>query len=309
MRAAFSDALVRLASTDPRVILLTGDHGYALFDEFRQHFSSQYVNVGIAEQNMVGVAAGLAKTGFRPIVYGLSAFVPIRVVEQIKLDIAHDNLPVILVGDGAGFVYSHLGSSHQSMEDIACTRAIPGLSILSPGDRHEMRMCMNRAYALNSSVYVRIGKADLGDIHQAPLSDSREIILVKLGKLGDVAFVATGSMVRTAQQLAEHSFPNASVWSVPILKPFGEAAMSTICRNSTAIVTFEEHSIFGGLGSAVAEISSALAPVPVLRVGVADRFSEFCGTYQYLLAEHGLDPAAIEIRVRAFLSRAIPSQR
>ena len=120
MRDALSDALVGLAKKDPNVILLTGDHGYGLFDDFRRECPKQYINAGIAEQNMVGVAAGLARSGFRPIVYGLSAFVPIRVLEQIKLDVAHDHLPIIFIGDGAGFVYSHLGTSHQSTEDIAC---------------------------------------------------------------------------------------------------------------------------------------------------------------------------------------------
>ena len=129
MRAAFSKTLADIAQADPRVLLLTGDHGYALFDEFRKVCPEQYINAGIAEQNMIGVAAGLARAGFRPYVYGLSAFVPIRVLEQIKIDLAHDSLPVILIGDGAGFVYSHLGTSHQSTEDIAATRALANLHV------------------------------------------------------------------------------------------------------------------------------------------------------------------------------------
>ena len=131
MRDAFSKSLVDIAKKDPNVILLTGDHGYALFDEFRKIIPNQYINAGIAEQNMVGMAAGLARVGFRPFVYGLSAFIPIRVLEQIKIDIAHDNLPIVLLGDGAGFVYSHLGTSHQSTEDISATRSLPNLTIKS----------------------------------------------------------------------------------------------------------------------------------------------------------------------------------
>ncbi|CCI18624.1 putative transketolase, C-terminal section (TK) (fragment) [Microcystis aeruginosa PCC 9807] len=117
MRNAFSDALVKFALGDERVLLLTGDHGYALFDDFRQACPKQYINAGVAEQNMVGVAAGLAKSGFFPVVYGLSSFLPIRVLEQIKLDICYEQLKVLLIGDGAGVVYSSLGSSHQSTED------------------------------------------------------------------------------------------------------------------------------------------------------------------------------------------------
>src|SRR5450830_417409 len=169
MRSAFSKAIVDAATADPKVLLLTGDHGYALFDEFRQRCPAQFINAGIAEQNMVGVAAGLAKAGFKPIVYGLAAFVPVRVLEQIKIDICYENLPVILMGDGAGLVYSHLGTSHQSTEDIACTRAIPELSIYSPGDRFEMTACMNLAYQAKTPVYLRMGKSDRGDVHHAAL--------------------------------------------------------------------------------------------------------------------------------------------
>ncbi|HEY1860948.1 MAG TPA: hypothetical protein VGG61_11365, partial [Gemmataceae bacterium] len=168
MRNAFTKALVRAAQQDPRVVLLTGDHGYALFDEFRQMCAGQYVNAGVAEQNMVGVAAGLAKGGLRPVVYGLSAFVPIRVLEQIKLDVCYEQLPVVFVGDGAGVVYSALGSSHQSTEDIAALRALPHISILSPADHWEMTGCMKMALSANCPVYVRMGKADLGEVHARP---------------------------------------------------------------------------------------------------------------------------------------------
>ena len=145
MRDTFSDKLVEIASEDSTVMLLSGDHGYGLFNSLREAKPAQFINMGVAEQNMVGVAAGLSRVGFKPIVYGLSAFIPIRVLEQIKLDVCHDNLPVIFIGDGAGFVYSHLGTSHQSTEDIAATRAIPNLIILSPGDRFELE-CFQLAY-------------------------------------------------------------------------------------------------------------------------------------------------------------------
>src|SRR5438128_12429424 len=138
MRNAFASALLRAARGDERVILLTGDHGYSLFDEFRREYPGQYLNAGVAEQNMVGVAAGLAKGGFRPVVYGLSAFVPVRVLEQIKLDVCYERLPVLIVGDGAGVVYSSLGSSHQSTEDVAALRSLPHVRILSPADAAEM---------------------------------------------------------------------------------------------------------------------------------------------------------------------------
>ncbi len=303
MRAAFSEALVRLAKADPNVLLLTGDHGYALFDDFRRECRAQYINAGIAEQNMVGMAAGLARTGFRPFVYGLSAFIPVRVVEQIKLDIAHDQLPVILIGDGAGFVYSHLGTSHQSTEDIACTRAIPNLSVYSPADRFEVTACMNLAYQSKAPVYLRMGKSDRGDVHpQMPQLSIGSLVQVQQGQTGTISFVATGSMVRMAMDIAAASYPASSVWSAPFIKPIDSKQVAAICAQSRAVVVMEEHSVLGGLGSAIAEIAAEHASVRVLRIGVQDRFSQHCGTYEYLLEEHGLDRAAITQRIEAFVN-------
>lgn len=303
MRAAFSEALVRLAKADPNVLLLTGDHGYALFDDFRRECPGQYINAGIAEQNMVGMAGGLARAGFRPFVYGLSAFIPVRVVEQIKLDVAHDRLPVIFIGDGAGFVYSHLGTSHQSTEDIACSRAIPNLSVYSPTDRFEVTACMEMAYQEKAPVYLRMGKSDRGDVHVAvPQEKVGRLLEAKPGKGGDITFIATGSLVRTAMDIAVASYPDAAVWSAPFIKPIDNKQVTSICKKSRVVITLEEHSVMGGLGSVIAEIASEFAPVRILRVGVSDRFSHYCGTYEYLLKEHGLNRAAIEKRVRDFLA-------
>jgi transketolase len=302
MRAAFSKTLVDLAKADPSVVLLTGDHGYALFDEFRRSCPSQYINAGIAEQNMVGMSAGLARTGFRPIIYGLSAFIPIRVLEQIKLDVAHDNLPVIFIGDGAGLVYSHLGTSHQSTEDIACARVIPNLKVFSPADAAEMIFCLRAAYESNSSVYIRIGKSDLGKVHQdEPNLRTGQLMQLREGANNDLAFVATGSLVRCALDIAAESCYEASVWSVPFIKPIDEHQIIDICKKSKVVITFEEHSIFGGLGSVVTEIASEHLPVRVLRIGVKDRFSEYCGSYNYLISEHGLDRMGIVKQLDAFL--------
>ncbi|MDD0838907.1 transketolase C-terminal domain-containing protein [Curvibacter sp. HBC61] len=302
MREAFSNALVRLALADPKVLLLTGDHGYALFDEFRKRCPDQYINAGIAEQNMVGMAAGLARVGFRPFVYGLAAFVPIRTLEQIKLDIAHDDLPVVLVGDGAGFVYSHLGTSHQSTEDIACTRAIPGLEVLSPADRFEMTACMERAYAAKQAVYLRMGKSDCGDVHAQTIPELKAggLVQVLLGRSDRPGLIATGSMVRVAVDIAQRL--NLSVWSAPVLKPFLSDDVCAAARATTGLVTLEEHSVLGGLGAAVTEITSEQQPTRVLRIGVQDRFSKYCGTYDYLLREHGLDRSAVARRIDDFVA-------
>ena len=303
MRDALSDALVSLGKKDPNILLLTGDHGYALFDDFRRECPEQYINAGIAEQNMVGVAAGLARSGFRPIVYGLSAFIPIRVLEQNKLDVAHDHLPVIFIGDGAGFVYSHLGTSHQATEDIACSRVVPNLSVYSPADRFELTQCLAIAYQDNSAVYLRVGKADRGDIHQSlPNIKSGRLIKVKTGKESKYSFIATGSMVRTAIDVAD-KLHNIDVWSMPFIKPIDRSMVEKICHNSEAVVVLEEHSKFGGLGSLIAEIASESSPVKILHVAVNDRFSQKCGTYEYLLQEHELDFATVYKNIRNFFER------
>lgn len=300
MREAFSNALVQIAIADPKVLLLTGDHGYALFDEFRKRCPNQYINAGIAEQNMVGMAAGLARVGFRPFVYGLASFIPIRTIEQIKLDIAHDNLPVVLLGDGAGFVYSHLGTSHQSTEDIACTRAIPGLTVLSPADRFEMTACMDYAYISKSPVYMRMGKSDRGDVHAGPVQTLQSGCLLKVrdGRADRPGLIATGSMVRTAVDIAQEQ--DLSVWSAPTLKPLAADDVRAAARASASLVTLEEHSVLGGLGAAVTEITSEHQPTRVLRIGVSDRFSKHCGTYTYLLKEHSLDIDSVIDRLSAF---------
>jgi transketolase len=303
MRAAFSEALVRIAKADPNVLLLTGDHGYALFDDFRKACPAQYINAGIAEQNMVGMAAGLARAGFRPFVYGLSAFIPVRVVEQIKLDVAHDQLPVIFIGDGAGFVYSHLGTSHQSTEDVACTRAIPDLAVYSPADRFEVTLCMDNAYESKLPVYLRMGKSDRGDVHaHAVQAKVGALLPVRPGCSDNVAFIATGALLRTATDIAAASYPDAAVWSAPFIKPIDTEQVTEICRRYSTVIVLEEHSVLGGLGSVITEISAELAPVRVLRIGVNDRFSHHCGTYEYLLKEHGLDRASIEQRIHTYLA-------
>ncbi|MGY8903935.1 MAG: transketolase family protein [Burkholderiales bacterium] len=301
MRAAFSKALVQAAQNDPKVVLLTGDHGYALFDEFRTHCPDRYINAGVAEQNMVGVAAGLAKAGFRPVVYGLSAFVPVRVLEQIKIDVCYEKLPVIFAGDGAGLVYSTLGTSHQSFEDIACLRAVPHMDILSPGDGPEMTACMAAAFAQAGPVYVRMGKADLGDIHTAvPLLQPGRLLPLQIGS-NRVVFVATGSMLKTACVLAREI--DAPVWSAPWIKPLDAMQLLGLNQSCHGFVTFEEHSVHAGLGAAVLETLAEAGAKPLLRIGIGNQFSITCGSYAHALREHGLDLDSVRHKVQRFVQQ------
>ena len=301
MRAAFSSELVRAAQADERVVLLTGDHGYALFDDFRKHCPGQFINAGVAEQNMVGVAAGLAKAGMRPVVYGLSAFVPVRVLEQIKIDVCYQALPVVFIGDGAGLVYSTLGASHQSFEDIACLRAVPHIDILSPADAAEMTAVMQFALSHGQPVYVRMGKADLGMVHQKTPALGRGQLVQVRGGPHAVALVATGSMVKTALALGDEL--DACVWSAPWIKPLDPTSLAALARGRAALVSLEEHSAAGGLGSAVLEGLAVDTPLPLLRIGIGEQVSVTCGSHAHALREHGLDLDSVRARVLPFAAR------
>lgn len=298
MRPTLSGLLTRRALKDGRTLLLTGDHGYALFDEFRRNCPAQYINCGVAEQNMVGVAAGLAKAGFRPIVYGLAAFVPIRVLEQIKIDVCLEDLPVMFLGDGAGFVYSTLGSSHQCFEDVAALRSLPNITLYSPADRAELDWCFARASASASASYLRLGKADLGDVHDgfsAAADDAFHPVITGKGKS---LCLATGSMVKPAKDVIMANNLPCDLTSVFRLKDISSDALLALCQGYTRIITIEEHSLHGGLGSIVAEALAGKLLAEVKRIGIGERFSGECGSYAHLLKYHGLDHAALLAALR-----------
>lgn len=300
MRDSFSNSLVDATIRDPRVYLLTGDHGYALFDALRKTSADKYINAGVAEQNMVGVAAGMAKMGLIPVVYGLSAFIPMRVLEQIKLDICFENLPVILIGDGAGVVYSKLGVSHQCSEDISALRALANIRILSPCDKYEMKLCMDDAIKHPGPTYIRVGKSDLGSIHSSDdFAKTPGIHQVRTAKGDAPVVLATGSMVKVAQNLIEKEFPDFGLASVIQLKPMTEASLLKAIGDARQVITIEEHNVMGGLGSIVTELLSNNHPRRVLRIGIEDKFTDKCGSYEYLMVEHKLDPESIATKIKA----------
>jgi transketolase len=290
MRAMLSDLIVQAALRDPRVIVLSGDHGYALFDDLRKRAPDQFVNVGIMEQAMVGIAAGLAKVGRRPIVYGLAAFIPVRVLEQIKLDICYSGLPVIFLGDGAGLVYSTLGASHQCAEDIACLRPLPAIQIYSPADARELKICFKEALGFHGPSYLRIGKSDRPIVAPVGLNSTEPYFVAKaaVGSSSQTKmFVATGSMLSIAQNIALKT--GNPCLSIPKIKPLSQVVLQEISR-CQQIDIFEEHSRFGGLTSAIVDgLLEQKMPVPAFQVfSLKAKFSETCGTYQHALSEHGI---------------------
>jgi transketolase len=299
VRQTLLSCLLDAARRDNRILLLSGDHGYALFDEFRAELPGQFLNCGIAEQNMVGVASGLAKAGFRPVVYGLSAFVPMRVLEQIKLDVCYENRRVIFLGDGAGLVYAQLGVSHQCCEDVAALRPLRHMSILSPADVGEMQACANLALENPGPVYLRVGKCDAATIHEGPVKLNAGNMLALTRGSGSIAWLATGSMVHRAMHAARH-WPGSAVWSVPCIKPVNGHQLESICRRHRMVITLEEHCPEGGLGSLVCEVASKLGSARVCRIGVENPFLHCCGSYDYLMEQHGLGVETIVARVKEF---------
>lgn len=289
MRDVLSDLIVAAARDDDGFVVLSGDHGYALFDAIRVQQPAKFVNVGIAEQNMIGVAAGLAKVGYRPCVYGLSAFIPMRVLEQIKLDLCHSRLPVVLLGDGAGLVYSTLGVSHQCGEDIACLRPLPGIAIYSPCDAIELAACWHEARASDHPSYIRLGKADRPSVHAAPLTNTDPVVTHHVtGNSGPVVIVATGSMVSLCTDFARRE--NVACISVPRIKPFPQN-LGGIWQTARTLIVVEEHAGIGGLWTSVVEHAAQkgdLSTKAIRSLALEPEFTTTCGSWQQALREHRL---------------------
>ncbi|MBN8539885.1 MAG: transketolase [Deltaproteobacteria bacterium] len=286
MRERLSDLLVKACTADSRRVVLSGDHGYALFDALRKESPKSFINVGVMEQAMVGMAAGLAKSGARPIVYGLSAFIPIRVLEQMKMDVCHVGYPVIFLGDGAGLVYSTLGASHQCGEDVAALKPLPGMKIFTPADAEELEAVFNEALATNGPCYIRIGKSDRPAVSDERLSSTAPRLLRKTSSERPI-LVTMGSMTAFGNQLAgEFDLGHLSVLRVkPIHKELVE-----ILHTAKEIWVLEEHHRSGGLAST---ISDALIDegysVPKMKIwSLKDQFVHTCGSYQHALSEHQL---------------------
>jgi transketolase len=294
MREELSRLIVETATSDPKVIILSGDHGYALFDGIRKKSPHQFVNVGVMEQSMIGIAAGLAKQGRKPIVYGLSAFMPIRVLEQIKLDVCYSNLPVIFLGDGAGLVYSTLGSSHQCAEDIACLQPLPHIQIYSPANARELTLCFQDAHSKHGPSYIRIGKSDRPDIDTITqpnlipyLTTFPESSADSTSGSRQTLFIATGSMLSIAHEIAKKT--RAACLSVPQIKPLSHQILDVIACYQEVYI-FEEHSRHGGLSSVILDLLvEKKRRIPQIEIfSLKSKFAERCGSYQYALSEHGI---------------------
>lgn len=300
MRNAFADEVTRLAALDPRLVLLSGDIGNKLFDGVKAVRAEAFLNCGIAEANMIGVAAGLAMSGLRPIVYTIAPFTTTRCLEQIRVDACYHRAPVTIVGTGAGLSYAELGPTHHSLEDLAILRALPDMKVVAPCDAYELRQALVAALNQEGPVYIRIGKKGEPDIHlDAPAFRLGRAIPVLQGT--DVALLATGTImpeVLVAAGILQAQGISAEVVSFHTVKPLDEAYLGRAVERFRLLVTIEEHGRIGGFGSAVAEwraINDSRAPQ--LLIGTPDEFMHEVGDQAYARLRFGLAGAQIAQKV------------
>ena len=296
MRKRLAEIFVEQAKADPNVVVLSGDHGYALFDPIRKQCPSQFINVGVSEPSLVVYAAGLAHMGLMPIIYGLASFVPMRVLEQIRLDICFANYKVIILGDGAGLVYSSLGSSHQCTEDIAVTRVLPNLKVFSPSDQFELEDCISQAFKVDGPSYIRLGKADRPTIHKKTVGNTKPRWTHQSPK-AKTLLVSTGSLNHPAMLIAKEQ--NHSSLSIPQLNPLHPDLVKYFA-DYKQIICLEEHNRNGGLYSSCLEFLSQhnqLSFKKVHSIAIDNKFNTHCGSYSYALSEHGLTDEALMSRV------------
>jgi len=298
MRDAFIKKLTVHARKDKNIYLLTGDLGFSVFEAFAGEFPGRFINAGIAEANMMGVASGLAMTGKTAFVYSIIPFAVTRCLEQIKIDVAYQNADVKIVGIGAGLAYGPLGMTHHAIEDIAVMRAYPNMRVLSPCDAYETDACIELALRTKGPVYIRLGKNKEPKIHDkkyhAKLGGSN---VLRQGK--DVVIFATGSIAQEALNAAgllKAKGMSARVVSMYSIKPLDEKAVRDALRTAKAVVTVEEHTVIGGLGSAVCEVASGHG-VPVMRIGMPDTFANETGSHRYLLGYYGLTAKKIAEKI------------
>ena len=301
MRNAFARCVTGVAAADDRVMLLSGDIGNRLFDDFKARHPGRFLNCGVAEANMIGVAAGLAMDGLRPFVYTIAPFTTTRVLEQIRVDVCYHELPVTIVGVGAGLCYASLGATHHSCEDIAFLRALPGMRIVCPADPYEVEGATAATLASEAPTYVRLGKKGEPAVHPGPPEfEIGRAIELRSGT--DTCVLATGNILPVALEAADLVADDIScaVFSFHTVKPLDEETLTRAFEDYSLVVTVEEHSLIGGLGAAVAEwlVDGPARRARLLRIGTRDEFIHTAGDQDHARRWYGLTATSIADRVR-----------
>jgi transketolase len=292
VRSAFFHTLLHLAEQDERVHLLVGDLGFGVVEPFAQRFPDRFLNVGVAEQNMTGVAVGLALCGKIVFTYSIGNFPTLRCLEQIRNDVCYHQADVKIVAVGGGFAYGALGMTHHATEDLSVMRSMPGMVVVAPGDPFEVEQATRAIVAQPGPCYLRLGRAGEPTIHERnAVFKLGRAIRMREGRA--LTIISTGGLLETAVLVAER------------LKIIGIEAAEVIsaATETGAIATLEEHSVTGGLGSAVAEIlaESACPRVRFKRFGVPSTFVSETGSQEYLRARFGLSPATIAESLQSLL--------
>lgn len=304
-REAYGEILKELGEKHKDIVVLDADLSKSTKTAvFKKAFPERFFNVGIAEQNLMGIGAGLAASGKIPFVSTFAMFAAGRAFEQIRNSICYPKLNVKIAATHAGLTVGEDGASHQSIEDISLMRSIPNMTVIVPADAEETRKAVACAATYNGPVYIRLGRMSVPDLFAADYTfELGKAVQIVEGK--DVTIIATGIMVATAKQAAEELAAvgiSARVLNIHTIKPIDREAIIKAASDTGAIVTCEEHSIIGGLGSAVAEVIVENNPVPMERVGVMDTFGE-SGTPSSLLVKYHLTAEDIVAAAKKAVSR------
>ena len=273
-RQVICDTLMELAKDDKDIYVLTSDsRGSASMTNFANEYPKQFVEVGIAEQNLVGIAAGLATTGKKCFAASPACFLTMRSIEQVKVDVAYSNTNVKLIGISGGVSYGALGMSHHSLQDIAVMRAIPNMDIFLPADRFETEKLVRELVKYDKPAYIRIGRNPVDDVYESTDFDFQigKANVMREGK--DITIIATGETVKPAIEASDELKElgiKCRVLNMNTIKPLDKEAIIKAAKETGHIITVEEHSIYGGLGAAVSEVVVQNAPVPMKIVGIKD---------------------------------------
>lgn len=299
MRNTFASEITKLAKKNKKIVLLSGDIGNRLFDNFRKINKNRFYNCGIAEASMTGIASGLAYSGFLPVTYTITPFNTMRCLEQIKLDICYPNLKTIIVGTGSGLSYASLGSTHHSLEDISILRSIPNITIFCPSDPNEVKKMLSQSLKIKGPVYLRLGKKNepnfqnrkkVGSMHK--LIKGKSICLINVG--------AILKNVMKASEILKKNKIDHSVYDLRVIKPLIIKNLIYLSKNYSKIFVIEEHYENGGAYSCILEQVNKIKNFrsKVYSISVENKFIKFCGDQKSALNLIGLDAEGIFKRIK-----------